>query len=275
MPTIASSSPAAPHRARALAESFGADPARYDRTRPAYPQELVDRIVAASPGSEMLDVGIGTGTVTRSLEAAGCRVLGVEIDPRMAAFARERGFDVEVAPFEQWPPAGRTFDAVVAGQTWHWIDPVAGAAKAARLLRDGGPLAAFWNVQRPPRALARAFTEVYRRLLPGTPFAADRGDALDAHDRVLGPAIAGIEASRAFDAVERWRLDWTQHYTTQQWLDQVPSFGGHSRLPAATLDRLLAGIGDAIDRAGGGFAMDYATVAIVARRRSRDQRDGA
>ena len=61
----------------------------------------------------------------------GCRVLGVDVDARMADLARRSGLQVEVATFEAWDPVGRAFDAVIAGQAWHWVDPVAGAAKAA------------------------------------------------------------------------------------------------------------------------------------------------
>jgi SAM-dependent methyltransferase len=49
------------HRQREMAESFGIDPGRYDRTRPRYPDALVARIAAASPGPDVLDVGCGTG----------------------------------------------------------------------------------------------------------------------------------------------------------------------------------------------------------------------
>src|ERR1700678_4236538 len=129
------------HRARAIAESFGADAERYDRTRPHYPGELVARIAAASPGRSVLDVGTGTGIAARQFQAAGCTVLGVDPDARMAAFARRTGVEVEVATFEAWDRGGRVFDAVVAGQAWHWVDPVAGAAQAARVLRPGGRLA--------------------------------------------------------------------------------------------------------------------------------------
>jgi SAM-dependent methyltransferase len=80
-----------------MAESFGSDPARYDRARPGYPRALVEAVVAASPGRDVLDVGCGTGIAARQFQAAGCRVLGVDIDGRMAAFAREHGIEVEVA----------------------------------------------------------------------------------------------------------------------------------------------------------------------------------
>ncbi len=121
-----------PYRHRQVAEGFGADPGRYDRARPSYPAALVERIVAASPGPGVLDVGCGTGIAARQFQAAGCRVLGVDPDVRMAEAARQSGVGVEVAVFEAWDPAGRAFDAVIAGQAWHWVDPVAGAAKSAR-----------------------------------------------------------------------------------------------------------------------------------------------
>jgi SAM-dependent methyltransferase len=102
----------------------------------------VDRIIAASPGRAnsgpyCLDVGCGTGISARLFQAAGCRVLGVDPDPRMAELARQGGTETEVAKFEDWDPADRTFDAVIAAQAWHWVDPVAGAAKAAAVLRPG------------------------------------------------------------------------------------------------------------------------------------------
>ncbi len=172
----------APHRAREVAEAFGSDPERYDRARPRYPVAMIDAIRAASPGPDFLDVGIGTGIAARQFEQAGCDVLGVEVDERMAEFARSRhGLAVEVASFEEWDPAGRTFDAVVAGQTWHWVDPVAGAAKAAQILRPGGRLALFWNVFEPSPEMAEAFANVYRRVRPDLPFTPWAKPALDVY----------------------------------------------------------------------------------------------
>jgi SAM-dependent methyltransferase len=126
-----------PHRYQQAAESFGADAGRYDRTRPAYPDLLVQRIIAASPGPRMLDVGCGTGIETRQFQAAGCSVLGVEPDARMAGFAQTTGVGVEVATFEAWDPAGRKFDAVIAGTAWHWVDPEAVAVRLGAHLHQG------------------------------------------------------------------------------------------------------------------------------------------
>jgi SAM-dependent methyltransferase len=254
------------HQAREMAESFGSDAERYDRTRPSYPQALIERIVAASPGPAVLDVGCGTGIVARQFRAAGCRVLGVEIDARMAEFARRTGIDVEVSKFEDWSPAGRLFDAVVSGQTWHWVEPVAGAAKAAQALGPRGRLALFWNVQQPPAELAEAWSAVYRRLLPDSVFAGATTPGLEAYSGLLTKAEEGIQMVGAFGEPEQCRFDWDQTYTREEWLDQVPTAGGHSRFPPATLDELLSGIGAAIDEAGGSFTMRYAAVAVTAGR---------
>jgi hypothetical protein len=96
-----------------------------------------------------------------------------------AEAARQRGFEVEVAAFEKWDAASRMFDAVIAGQTWHWIDPVAGAVKAAQVLRPGGRLALFWNVGQSAPEIAAAFAEVYRSIDTGLPFVPFGTPALD------------------------------------------------------------------------------------------------
>ena len=248
-----------------MAESFGADAERYDRARPGYPAALVERIAAASPGPAVLDVGCGTGIAARQFQAADCRVLGVDPDVRMAGVARQSGVQVEVAAFEAWDPAGRAFDAVIAGQAWHWVDPVAGAAKAARVLRPGGRLAVFWNAFQPPPSLGEAFAEVYRQVMPDAPNLW-AGPILGAYLMMCSKAAGGIRQAGAVGGPEQWRFGWERPCTRGQWLEQVPTFGGHTRLPPAKLEDLLAGIGAAIDAVGGSFTMRYTTVVVTAAR---------
>jgi len=254
------------HQYRQVAESFGSDAERYDRARPGYPGALVERIVADSPGPDVLDVGCGTGIAARQFQAAGCRVLGVDPDGRMADLARRNGVEVEAAAFEAWDPAGREFDAVIAGQAWHWVDPVAGAAKAAQALRPSGRLAVFWNAAQPPSDLSEAFAVVYQRVQTGLPFNPAGRPLLEAYLMMCGKAADGIRQAGAFGEPEQWRFDWDRPYTRDEWLEQVPTFGGHSQIPPATLRQLLAGIGAAIDAVGGSFTVHYATLAVTAAR---------
>jgi hypothetical protein len=123
----------------------------------------------------------------------------------------------------------------------------------------------FWNAQQPPSDLAEAFSEVYRRVLPDTVFAKGVG-GLEAYSAFFTKAANGIREAGAFGEPEQWRFDWEQPYTRDEWLAQVPTAGGHSRFPPATLEELLAGIGTAIDAVGGSFTMHYVTIVITATR---------
>jgi SAM-dependent methyltransferase len=258
MPTLANE----PHRARDVAESFGADAERYDRTRPGYPDALVARLAALGP--DVLDVGCGTGIAARQFQAAGCRVLGVEPDARMAGLAERAGVPVEVSTIEDWDPAGRTFDTVVAGQAWHWVDPVAGAAKAARALRPGGRLAVFWHSFQPPPDLGDAMAAAYRRAMPDSPLFQSPLPGPEAYSLMCDKASDGMREAGGFGDPEEWRFPWERDYTRDEWLEQVPTFGLHSRVPADRQRRILADIGAAIDAAGGAFTMGYTTVVATA-----------
>lgn len=259
--------PAQPHTARAMAESFGTDAEGYDRARPGYPGALVARIVAESPGRDVLDVGCGTGIAARQFQAAGCTVLGVEPDARMARFARARGLPVEVATFEAWDPDGRRFDTVIAAQSWHWVDPVAGAAKAARVLRPSGRLAVFGHVYEPPAEVAEPFAAAYRRAVPDSPFAnlAARRP-LDTYQAVYAKIAGTIRQTGQFHEPGQWRFDWERSYTRDQWLALLPTTGGLTRLRPGQLADILDEVGTAVDALGGAFTMHYTTLAVTAAR---------
>ena len=254
-----------PHRQRQVAEGFGADAGRYDRARPTYPADLVARIVGASPGRDVVDVGCGTGISSRLFQAAGCRVLGVEPDPRMAEQARQGGTEVEVAKFEDWDPAGRRFDTVVAAQAWHGVDLVAGAAKAAEALRPGGRIAVFWNAFNPPLELRESFGAVYRRALPDSPLAGFWSrPAVETYRTGGGRAADGMRQAGGFGEPEEWLADWARPYTRDQWLDLVPTLGGWGQFPGPAQAEILAGLGASVDAAGGAFTMGYTTLAVTA-----------
>ena len=266
-PTPERSSPTS-EAGRRIAASFGEDPERYDRARPRYPRELIDRIVAGRTGRTVLDVGCGTGIAARQLQAAGCEVTGVEPDARMAAFAAARGLPVEVAKFEDWDPAGRRFDTLTAGMTWHWVDPTAGAEQAARALRPGGRVALFWNAFQVPPGLAKAFAQVYAEILPDHPMY--RQGAVQDSREVYAPLLTSTAerlSATGFEQAEQWRDEWQRTYTRAEWLDLFPTFGGHGLMPRETVAALQDAIGAEVDAVGGEFTVEYATVTVTAVRK--------
>ncbi|RMI39420.1 class I SAM-dependent methyltransferase [Streptomyces triticirhizae] len=264
MPTLRPEPPA-PHQARGTAESFGTDARRYDRARPGYPDELVQRIVAGSPGPDLLDIGCGTGIAARQFQAAGRTVLGIEPDARMADLARARGLRVEVAIFEDWEPAGRTFDAVIAAQSWHWVNPAVGASKAAELLRPNGRLAIFGHVYEPPAEVAEPLATALRRVAPDAPFAGQPARRpLETYQAGYARIANTLAETGQFTTPEQWRFDWERPYTRDEWLNLLPTTGGLTRLRPDQLTAILDEVGTAIDALGGRFTMPYTTLATTA-----------
>lgn len=256
--------------------STGARPSRSGSTpnattgpvpRTPYPDALIERVLAASPGRDVLDVGCGTGIVARQFRATGATVLGVDPDARMVEFARRSGVEAEVATFEAWDPAGRTFDAVVAGQAWHWVDPVAGPAKAVRVLRPGGRLAVFGHVFRAPPAVEQAAATALRRVAPDSPFAGTpAGDMLEVYRAGFVATADSIRRAGGFAEPEQWRFDREQSYTRDEWLDHLPTTGALTRLAPEQLAEMLDAVGAAVDELGGAFTLPSVTLAVTAAR---------
>jgi SAM-dependent methyltransferase len=252
---------------RQRAEVFGDDAEQYDRSRPRYPDAMIEDLVGraghASP-IRVLDVGCGTGIAGQQFAERGCAVLGVEADERMAAVARSHGLDVEVGRFETWNDAGRRFDLVTAGQSWHWVDPYKGAERAAEVLAPGGSIALFWNLGKVPDEVQSRFEEVYGRIAPGT----DKDSVMiGGHDPDRsGSAVDGLRRCGGFTAPSILRFSWDKYYPAEEWLDQLQTHSDHRLLSKETIAALLPQLGEVIAAFGGGFTMSYTTMLITAAR---------
>ena len=121
----------------------------YDRHRPAYPDVLVDRACEGAgigPGAAVLEIGCGTGQLTRSLLARGLRVTAVEPGQRLIARACDQLDGVGDVQFvnarmENASLPRAQYSAVFSASAIHWIDPDVSWRKAADALVDGGSLA--------------------------------------------------------------------------------------------------------------------------------------
>lgn len=118
----------------------------YAATRPGYPAGLVSFVATTAglrTGAAVLEIGCGTGQLTQRLVACGFTVTAIDIGPSMIETARERvpGARFQTVSFEALDAAAGSFDLVISGAAFHWIDPEVRFAKAARLLRPGGWLA--------------------------------------------------------------------------------------------------------------------------------------
>jgi SAM-dependent methyltransferase len=183
-------------RRRAQAASFGAVAATYERARPSYPDAAIDWLLP--PGARrVLDLGAGTGKLTRALLDRGLDVVAVEPSAGM------RGELSRVLPSvtplagsaEDIPLAGHAVDAVLVAQAWHWVDPARAVPEVARVLAPRGWLGLLWNIRDERAAWVAELSQIIH-----TANHTDNGSEAPAVGPPFGPVERfDVEWSRAMD----------------------------------------------------------------------------
>jgi SAM-dependent methyltransferase len=132
---------------------FGSVADLYDETRSRYPAELIDALVATTrvaAGDAVLEIGCGTGQLTRSLAALGVRLTAIDLAPEMVAVAAthvDASVHFEVTPFEDLAAPHQSLRLIVSGTAFHWLDPAVAWKKIVQLLEPGGWLAVLETVE--------------------------------------------------------------------------------------------------------------------------------
>lgn len=236
--------------------SFGTAAQLYERARPTYPAAALAWAIGAPP-ARVVDLGAGTGQLSRVALAAGFAVTPVEPDPQMrAALARATpGVTPLAGSAEAIPLPDGSADAIIVGTAYHWFDPATAHPEMARVLRAGGVLAPLWNDRDTSLDWTRQLDEIVKT-------AAFHRERLDA-DLDFGPL---------FTPAERAEFRHTVRQTPQGLLDLVASRSWYLTAAPAEQERLLNAVRELCaehpDLAGrDSFELPYLTVAYRAVRR--------
>jgi SAM-dependent methyltransferase len=173
----------------ARSRSFESVAAAYERHRPEYPEEALlwaMEQLGLEPGAHVLDVGAGTGKLTRGLVALGLDVVAVEPGASMLHQLRSAVPEAEAleGPAESIPLPEESVEAAFAAQAYHWFDRKRALPELHRVLEPGGGLALLWNWWDVRDPLQRELGELtgyvghepYRNdQLPGEPWFCDVG----------------------------------------------------------------------------------------------------
>jgi SAM-dependent methyltransferase len=134
---------------RVAAAGFASAADVYERARPSYPPESVAWLAQRTglgDGDLVLDVGAGTGKLTRLLVATGARVVAVEPIAEMRAKIGD-GIEAVDGTAEELPLPDVSADVITVAQAFHWFDHHRALPELHRVLKPGGRLALFWNMR--------------------------------------------------------------------------------------------------------------------------------
>ena len=253
-----SDEPAESPRPADLARAFGAVAETYDRGRPGYPPAAAAWLMGGE-AKVVLELGAGTGKLTRELVDQGHAVFATEPDEAMLAVLRERVPEVsaKVATAEEIPANDRSVDVVVVAQAFHWFDHDKALPEIARIIKPGGHLALVWNFfdQRIPWV---------RRLV----------NVVGEHSASAHPSSEVLDDHELFEPAERTTFAFWQDVTRDTLVDIVASRSYVASLPEAEREARLDAVRALYDEYGRGHdGMQLPYVTECFRAKVRDLRE--
>jgi SAM-dependent methyltransferase len=233
--------------------SFGSVAAHYERYRPGPPAAAVDWILSAAGSNRVIDLGAGTGALTRLLLDRAHEVIAVEPDDRMRSVLVEEVPSARAVAGrgESMPVPDDYADAVVASSSWHWMDPVPTLLEVARVLVPGGFLGVLWGGPDPEGP----FLVQARAMLAGQSGSSSDSrdgeitDAEDADDELatimMGEAdrpasVLEIPAGVPFDQPEQKIFRWDVALNADELIGLLGTFSWIITLPDEKRERVVA-----------------------------------
>jgi SAM-dependent methyltransferase len=210
-------------RRKVQAASFGAAADVYERARPSYPAAAIDWLLPPS-ARRVLDLGAGTGKLTRGLADRGLDVVAVEPSAGMRDELAQVLPDITLlaGTAEEIPLPARAVGAVLVAQAWHWVDPVRAVPEVARVLAPGGQLGLVWNMRDERVDWVSELTRIIH-----TPDYTDNGS--------LAPQVGP-----PFGPVERFDVEWGRPMRPAEVLELVASRSYIITMPEQERSAVLA-----------------------------------
>jgi SAM-dependent methyltransferase len=200
----------------------------YERARPSYPQEAIDWLVAQTklgPGRTVVDLGAGTGKLTRLLLPSGARVVAVEPIAEMRALSE--GPEVLDGTAEAIPLPDGSVDLVAVAQAFHWFDLDRALPEIHRVLRDDGILALVWNMRDLDDQLQRGVEDLLQPIRDEVP------------GQLVGMWREPLERSPLFGPGVVHAIPYAQQFTTDDLCERVSSTSYVAALSPLDREELL------------------------------------
>jgi SAM-dependent methyltransferase len=184
--------------------SFGPSADVYERGRPSYPAPALDWLLPAG-NPRVVDLGAGTGKLTRLIRDRGLEVTAVDPSEGMLAQFRRSvpGVTAVAGTAERIPLPDGSADAVLVAQAWHWVDTSRAVPEVARVLSPGGRLGLIWNLRDERVDWVRRLGEIIgseqrdRQTTVGAPFGPVEIEHFEWRHRIGPEELVDLVASRS------------------------------------------------------------------------------
>jgi SAM-dependent methyltransferase len=216
----------------AATAGFGRAAEAYERSRPDYPVEAVDRLIQEleiTRDCSILDLGAGTGKLTRMMVPTGARITAVEpVESMRRALARAvPEAAVTAGTAESIPVADGAFDAAMSAQAFHWFAGDRALAEIHRVLRPHGRLALLWNLRDESVDWVRRLTGIIDRFQN------------DAPSERTGEWRRAFSATELFGTLHQRRFHHRQELDVDGLIERIESVSYIAVLPEADRARVL------------------------------------
>ena len=224
------------------AVSFGDSAVDYDRVRPVVAPGSLEWLLEGTTPEHVLDLGAGTGALSRILRGASHHVTAVDPDERMLAVLRDHNPEAVaiVGAAESIPLSDAGVDAVLVSSAWHWFDQRRAPYEIARVLRTGGRLGTVGTL-----------------LDPQVPWVADLYDRLIVRaGRPLPWELPAAPAEGPFTEAERTEFSWSVNASAGEIVELVATWSAVARAATDTRADLLRWVEHVVrDAVGNGPAL--------------------
>lgn len=252
--------------------TFNEIPELYEAYRPTYPPAMIEDILRISgipSEGEILEIGCGTGQATVSFAKRGYSMTCLDIGDKTIDFIREKMKDFPKlqfinGDFETWDFNNATYDLIISGSAFHWIDPVVGYPKVASLLKEKGYFAFFWNMHYSPETLLyQDIQSVYQRVAPEM----SRNRPTGSCEERTTKRHQQIDESKCYKPVHVLEYPWEQEYSADDYVKLLDTFSDHRIMDPTTKEILFRDIIEVIEDHGGFITRPYRTTCYIACRR--------
>ena len=247
----------------------------YNQVRPGYPDALFEDVIAFSnlpSNAKILEIGCGTGQATLPFAHQGYSICCIEPGANLAAVAQQNlapysNAEIVISTFEAWLEDEASFDLVISGTAFHWIDPDVRYQKAAHVLKPNGAIALFWNKHVQTDASAdffQATQEIYDRIMPDT---TKTFPGLPHPDDIPTPIKEELERSGSFGTVTIRKYKWNRMYGATDYISLLNTYSDHRALEDSIRDALFLDIAELINtKFSGQIIKEYLTILYLGHR---------